>query len=214
MTIFSQLCKGDLPTLSSKQLCQLGGLLYDTDSFIFPAAFGDRETAIKILTALISQNVDSMFSIDRFFVAETEHGDFVGLILWIKGPLKWSAEHLRTVAQTNNLVLPSSFQNVYKEYFSRYHDTPDQTVAILNVCVTAKQRGKGIGTQMMSAFCQALSRYKMELCTLANNTPAVRLYEKLGFFTVDQIAGFALGPTKPDCLVMARKSTLAITPNI
>ena len=202
---FRQISKTDLPRLTESQLIQLSELIYNTDPFIYPAMFESKEHALLLLSELIKSDKDSMFTVDNFFVAMDSDHNIVGLILWYKGGMIWDSGPLRSLALDHSILLPQTFDIVCQEYFSEYSEvSSEDIIQIINVCVSEKHRGKGIGQSMLKSFCSIHSDSTMELYTLADNPVAVQCYTMNGFRVVKACDGFAIGSDKPRCLKMVK----------
>ena len=57
---------------------------------------------------------------------------------------------------------------------------------------------------MMTAFMAEHKAEPMELCVLADNPGAIRLYENMGFKITNCALGFSLSESKPKCYDMTR----------
>lgn len=75
---------------------------------------------------------------------------------------------------------------------------------ISNVAVAEKCRGKGIGYEMLELAMEEMRKEGVEAFTLevrASNTPAIKLYEKLGFEKAGVRKNFYDNPTE-DAIIM------------
>ena len=191
---FRQLRKGT--RMDDRRLEKLGELIYKTDRYIYPDMFGSEAAALKVIPALIQSEKDPMFSLDNLFVCELA-GIPVGMILWCKGALNWSAEPLRKTMQKLGYEIPATLDAVEKEYVSGYSEHQREAcISILNVCVDPGMRGCGVGQKMLRAFLQAHPESGMELCVLSDNPGAIRLYESCGFKVCGEEQAYPAG--KPD----------------
>lgn len=181
---------------TDEQLKDIAGLIYDTDPYIYPTMFESRENAQVVIPKMIKAG-DSMFRPESLFLA-MEKDEVIGLILWIKGALKWD----RTIYDRSGGNSPY-IDRVCQEYFASYSETPDNIISIINVCVKEKTRGKGIGSRMMDSFLES-TQGPYELFVLANNPAAVKLYEKKGFRIVETRQGFSLESNELPCHRMIR----------
>ena len=120
-------------SLSSLQLSQIAELIYDTDPYIYPALFSSKDQAVCILPRLFCAN-DSMFCLENLFLCLNVE-DVVGIILWHQGPLFWSPEPLCSVCDELNIMELPHLNQVKQSYFDSYANTPENTSAIINVCV-------------------------------------------------------------------------------
>lgn len=197
---FKQLVKGS--ALSLAELKDIAALVVDTDPYIYPAMF-DLKDALQIIPKLIEADADAMFRKQNLFVAY-EDDAIIGLILWHKGPLLWNSSPLKSSANKLGISLPETIEKAEKEYFNSYSDVDPDLVSIINVCVDESSRDMGIATAMLSAFIEEHVDEKLELFTLKNNTPALKLYEKAGFKTLRELPGFSVTDPRPLCLQMKR----------
>lgn len=207
--------RGDLKKLRFKQLDEeselsaielrtIAELVFETDSFIYPALF-DYEDALQIIPKLIEKNSDAMFRKQNLFLAYNDNGAVVGIILWHRGALRWNSSPMMNCAKELGISLLESFQLAEKEYFASYDEDSD-VLSIINVCVEESSRGNGIATAMLAAFIAEHPDEELELFTLKDNTPALKLYEGAGFGSVKELPGFSVTEPKPICLQMKRIS--------
>lgn len=114
--------------------------------------------------------------------------------------LRGSADVMLSIALKNFLKVPDEFLDFYYDteefYFAQ---AGGENVGIINlnpkeglisnIGVNPKMRGKGYGTQIMNFGLKTLKDRGCERARLrvhVDNTPAVRLYEKLGFEKTDR----------------------------
>ena len=199
-------------SISKEQYEAISELIYDTDPYIYPVMFGDgskgKQCAIQLLPTVFENGQDEMFSKDNLYVVERDK-DVIGLILWYKGELIWNPESLLKIAEYKKIRLDKEkIELVRKEYVESCYKNNElsirETVSLINVCVGKEMRGLGIGSMLLKSFINNHIGEEMELTVLANNAPAVKLYQKFGFKTVRKEEGFALVPKKPLCLTMQR----------
>ena len=206
-----QLKKGTL--LSNEQQEEIAVLIYDTDPYIYPVLFGEGEQGIArckgILPDVFESGKDAMFLKENLFVAEYE-GRIVGLVLWCKGELVWDPTALLKTAREKGIPLvEKTVRLVSKEYVESSYSAnslPEPTIlSLINVCIEKSMRNLGIGGALMRAFIAEHAQEEMQLCVLADNLPAIKLYENCGFKAVREEEGFALINPKPLCLTMIRE---------
>ena len=202
--------------IASEQYEEISALIYHTDPYIYPALFGEGNSGIKnaraILPRLFQSKVDKMFKKDRLFLY-MDGDQIIGLILWCESPLEWEPAPLLFAA--DELGIPLEIKQVMavaKEYVDvRYaNDSPERllaadVVSLVNVCVSPRWRGKGIGTAMLNSFFAQHTAKRYSLCVLADNRPAINLYQSMGFvITRENSPGFSLTRDKPMCLEMEK----------
>ncbi|MBE6013752.1 MAG: GNAT family N-acetyltransferase [Lachnospiraceae bacterium] len=190
---------GEKERLDSVNLKTIAELIYETDSYIYPAMFSSLENAVAIIPEMIRLD-DKMFRCKNLFIAE-ENGSICGIILWIKGSLDWNAEIFERCAQMCKTRVSQHLLEVKECYLSSYYTTPKDTTSILNICVRKTYRGRGIGTKMLGAFLEQNSS-PFELFVLKENVMAIKSYKSCGFVITEQIDGFSLQESKPPCYKM------------
>lgn len=201
--INKQLCSNDY--LSTQQLKEIAGLIYDTDPYIYPAMFKSKSDALQLLPEMF-RNGDKMFALDNLFVAQTGN-HIIGLILWVKGPLFWNDNVFLACADKENIMVSKHLHNVKGQYFSSYRNMNKDEVSIINVFVEKQFRKNGIGKDMLKAFFREaqIKDCRCELYVLSNNLPALQLYRDNGFSIVNETSGFSIEKEKPRCFRMVRE---------
>lgn len=177
-------------------LKQVAGLVYDTDPFIYPAAFGSRRRAMRVLPRLMS--TDCIFHADNFRVAEL-NGEIVGVALVVDDPSQAAAPPLDCGCPVG------SYADVRERYFATI---PDAISSISNsahlacLCVKQERRGRRIGEILLKRVIQEYrekGRSAISLDVLADNPVAVRLYQNYGFKQEEAGLGYAYHEEKPTC---------------
>ena len=213
-----QLSPGD--RLSEQQLRDIALLIYDTDPYIYPALFGGdaagRSNAARILPAVIEAGTDKMFCRENLFLLLRD-GEVCGLILWHRGPLRWSPDTVLACAEEQGVRLDrDNVQKVSREYVDSCYQGEDadaaDTLSLINVCVKQSMRGEGAGKRMLRAFLHAHPDAPMELVVLSDNIAALTLYQKVGFGISGESDGFSLSAQKPRCTAMLRAASDAPPP--
>ena len=166
------------------------------------------QNAVAILPSVFELKKDAMFAKKNLFVLFNNE-DVIGLILWCDKNLEWNIESLLLIATEKKIELnKENIEQVRKEYVdSRYLDGDQNCnhTSLINVCVNSNYRGTGVGTYMLNCFIKEHSQETMELAVLANNSPAIKLYQRFGFKIVQETDGFSLDYKKPKCLIMKRE---------
>ena len=201
--------------LSDGQYDDISNLIYETDRYIYPALFygesDPRNNALHILPHILKLGTDSMFNKERLFVGLEEY-KIVGLILWIKGTLYWDADNFMLIASKLGIdLLKSNVYAVKDSYIEeRYTIGNNSHISIINVAVHPEYRGQGVGHHLLKEFIEEHKEETMELCVLADNAPAISLYQNCGFKIASQTSGFSLGDDKPMCLDMIRHNNSVV----
>lgn len=206
--IYKQL--NEIDCLTDKQLEEIAGLVYDTDPYIYPAMFGNRDNAITIIPEMYRLK-DGMFSLSNTYIA-LDGNLVIGMILWKRGNLKWNTKTYWESLKRTGIKASPHIRKVIDEYFADYDQIDCSIVSIINVCVDSKYQGQGVCTQMMKQFFAQFhsldihyKKTEFELYVLDNNPSAIHVYEKLGFEIVEKLDGFSIETEKPLCLKMAAK---------
>ena len=190
--------------LSEANQTALADLIYNTDPFIYPAMFGSKENAEAVLPLLFYSR-DEMFRLDNFFTAM--HNDkIIGLLLWTQGRMNWSSDLLKSAANRIG-VQPSPFlEQVAQEYVGRYSaQDKSELISIINLSVLEDYRSNGVGRMLMESFAAVHPHITLELCVLKDNHTALRLYESLGFETIEEYNGFSVDHRHLDAVCMQRR---------
>ena len=181
--------------LTWDNLIRIADLVYDTDPYIYPAMFGCREAAERMIP-LLMDNRDIMFRRENCFVA-VERGQVVGLLLWSRGSLNWSPQLLKELSEKQRTKVSPYLDMAANEYVDGYRkDQEDRTICIINVCIEKGHQGKGIGRKMMETFFEQMKEDVYELCVLQDNPGAVHLYRSLGFVEYEYYNGFSVDHRK------------------
>ncbi len=198
--------------LTKEQYGAISTLIYETDPYIYPALFESNlyplEAANKILPYVFMHGNDGMFCKENLYVYMLGE-NIVGLILWHKGPMKWSSKLFYLAAQDAGVQLVEenviAVSNGYvDDKYSEGTALTEHSLSLINICIDRRMRGRGIGRRMMTDFLHDHLNEQMELCVLADNIVALRLYEKMGFKIVNETQGFSMSDQKPKVYDMKR----------
>ncbi len=189
---------------------KIAELIYHTDKYIYPAAFGNLDNAKKILPELLNED-HSVFSKKNIKVA-LDGDEIVGISVILS--LSNYNEISQDIIDKYKHISPN-LSNVCDRYFNKmsnicFQDTP----YLMCLCVDENHRGKKIGGILLkNTLIQYKDRHvKLHVLKQYDPTkevainPAVTLYEKLGFSISLEELGFALNPEDaPECFEMIRK---------
>lgn len=200
---FRQLHNGDV--LNDNSLKAIAGLIYDTDPYIYPAMFGTRDHALKLIPELIRRN-DAMFQLDNLYIAEY-NGNVIGMVLWNRGKLEWSKELFLETANDLHVPVSRYLDMVTERYVNSYAEVEEKDlISIINFCISEEVRGIGAGSRLMKSFLEAHGGEPLELCVLEENPAAVRLYQKYGFEETCRYPGFSVDARDLVCIGMKKKA--------
>ena len=186
----------------------IGRLLYQTDSFIYPEFFGGATNAEEIMEEAVKNNL-YCFGTENVFGA-FENEKLLGMICMNpNGACKWNYDTWKKMFTDRNMLNQRIFDYVADGYFEPLNEEKlEGKIYVLAVCVLEEERGYGIGTEMMQRFIELHKNEHIVLDTLADNLPAVLLYEKCGFKPMEYYFGFSTIQERPRCIRMERKSRI------
>lgn len=175
--------------LSPDQLMQTGKILYLTDPEIYPAAFGSIENAAKIFPSLFTIE-KGLFALNNLVVA-LDGEKVCGVLVGCNGNI-WTKGTFKALYAKHNIPFLLSAQDAEDKYFL-YESEHEKGDYILCLCVAPEYRGKGIATELLKHYLKDKKAASLEC--LANNFPAIKLYQSFGF----EIAKSYLGYSAPSC---------------
>lgn len=185
------------------QLEQVAELLWLTDPYIYPALM-TLEAAKQVLPTLFWSSRDAMFNFNNLRVAMV-NDEVVGVALYCTGPLCWKSDYLKQTASIMGINLSDSFDLAESQYFESYNNVNSSTTSLINLCVSSKWKGMGIGKKIMDAFITEHTG-DIELYVLKESVPAIQLYLRCGYELVEALDGFSLYEQKPACYKMKKLS--------
>ncbi len=177
----------------------LAKLIYETDIYIYPYWFSDKNYGVEKIAQLI-KNKDSIFYYENCIVAEAG-GEIIGIIMFYKndGGFKYDYKDIASISfesahVINNYVL--SLQNEIK----------NNTYYVFAVRVDDRFLRQGVACKMFDfAFNSALKNSVFEIDVLKDNIPALNLYKKVGFKIVEEYKGYnGYRKKKPPCYNMSK----------
>ncbi len=185
-------------------------LIYNTDRYIYPASFGSAETAKKILPKLIEKE-NNIFSRENIKIA-IYNEKIVGVSVVLS---KENYQEISVNFTDKYHSMAPQLKEVCERYFNpiaqkKYSKNP----YCLCLCVDESFRGKKIGKILLIDLLVAYQDKDVTLHVLkqydtanpSKQSPAIKLYEKLGFYIVGETKGYALkAEDAPDCLEMVRR---------
>ena len=187
---------------------QAGKILFETDPYIYPAAFGNQKKAGGCFKKLFAKN-EFIFSADRIKLL-VENGDIKAVAVVVK-------ERPKVIFEVKELMksipeLPNSFIHTYENYFKNIPDYLEQCdIYIPCICVKAGERGKGYGEILLKNLIhmEDFNERVMMLHVLTENSSAIHLYEKYGFQKDGgEQEGYAVSGQPPKCYAMKRNPVI------
>lgn len=183
------------PTDDAKAIARL---LYLTDPYIYPYLCSDPADSVWVdFIGKALKNPRHVHSARNITLA-TADNSIAGLICAYRLP-----SDKIFLLPVEKSVLPK-YVDVWEGYY-RHTDQPVAGMYISNLCVNPDCRGMGIGKTLLNALIARHALETISLDVLADNLPAISLYEKAGFAIQSAYNGFAgSSPQAVKCLSMQR----------
>jgi ribosomal protein S18 acetylase RimI-like enzyme len=189
----------------SDESAEIAELIYGTDPFIYPAAFGSVKNAKKILPDFM-QKQDNIFAYENLRIAVAD-GHIAGVSVVLEHAPDSEMDTAGLIAQYPSL--PKSFRHANQMYFGtlpKYFESSENCVYILCLSVSPKYRGNRIGEMLLKNTIKQYPNQNILLHVLSDNGIAVSLYKKYGFqFNGDEQPGYAYSGSAPKCHEMLRR---------
>lgn len=180
-------------------LKKAAGLIYDTDPFIYPAAFGNKRYAMKVLPDMMKQKC--IFYIDNLRIAEIE-GRIVGIAVII------NSSSYKEPPLLDGSKPSEGFVDVCENYFLEIPEilsTVTDSQHLVCLCVDSSVRGQRVGEVLLKNViceCREQNTAAITLDVLEKNPVAVKLYRNYGFEIISRGQGYSFGTEPPSCLRM------------
>lgn len=181
----------------------IGRVLYDTDPYIYPEAFGSsRDRAARSIGRLIGMD-NTLLDYKNIIVARY-NGMVAGVCLVTDGNYTWNKEELIKRIE-KNLPMIESFEYASDEYFSKLGGG-NNCIEIVSLSVDEGFRRKHIGSALLKEVSHLFPDKVLTLEVLEENKAAIKMYESVGFEIVgEHFEGFApAGLKRPMCVRMQR----------
>ena len=178
----------------------LAQLIYETDRFIYPYWFSDKNEGINVIAELL-ENENSIFYYKNCVVAEID-GQIVGLIMFYKNNGSFKFDYNKYI------LLGFESEHVINNYVLKaQQEIIPNTAYVFAVRVKDEYKRQGIACKMFEYVFSSLPKnYTIEIDVLVENTPAVNLYKKVGFEIINEYKGYnGYKKHKPPCYFMRKK---------
>ncbi len=161
----------------------IADLVYDTDPYIYKDLLGDKQNAYDLFKILINDK-KSLFYRDHFYGVFIDD-KIVGIMSIISSGYSWDDDAMRLAYMELGKKMPDSAKAA-NEYLSQSFSRIGAKSVACNICVNGLYRHMGIGDFLVKKIISIAGRNPIELCVIADNVPAVKLYQKNGFKIVDE----------------------------
>ena len=164
-------------------LSKVAELIYLTDNYIFPYWFDGYNNWKELLVDLIKTK-GTVFYYKNIIVAK-QNNQIIGFLIHIenKNQLYFNYENLINYNKNFNHTI-KTYVLPLKKYFT------EPCVYISNVTVFPHNRQHGVATALLTHLIKQFPNTKFKLHTVCANTPAIKLYTKLGFKKMYELKGF------------------------
>ncbi len=182
---------------NSADFDKIAELIYKTDPYIYPAAFGNMRKAKIQIAELIKRN-NNPYGKDNIYIVKSED-TVVGISVVLTQKADYNFE---------NDCLSKNYNDVAKKYFNKLNDyIDDKEIYISCVCVDKKFRCKHIGEQLLMQIIRENQNKNISLHVLKKNKYAIILYKRCGFIELEKEEdGYSKKRNKPKCIKMTRFS--------
>jgi len=180
---------------------QIAELIYDTDQYIYPTSFSDKESAIAILSEMI--NSQTIFNYNNCLIA-TINNEIAGLVVFAtkESIVNNDYSQWRKVSPELFHMIENYIENVEKSL-------QNNVLELVCVCIKNKYRRQKIGTSLITYLLTKEEDYNFQLHTLKKNLPAINLYQSLGFTITKELKGYnGFKKRKPFVYLMTRHKTI------
>ncbi len=173
---------------------KIAQLLFETDPYIFPAAFETKAIAADEFP------FSGVFDLKNIFIA-IWNGETVGAAVVCHGP---NEKIDVRQAMRERSKLPKTFPAVCRDYFNQLGDYSEKSIYIACLSVDPDCRNQGVGGALLRYVFEQFPEAKVTLDVVEGN-PAESLYVKLGFKAESEKEGYSLTKEKPKVKTMVRE---------
>ncbi len=163
--------------------------IYLTDPYIYPSiSKSPIDEFFHNLIAKCSKDKTNLFNLNNLFVA-LDGGKIIGVLCAVKCGKKYtflekldltSYEKSRLILSNEGYFIPLIKES---ESFDGYNVT--------NICIDDNYRGQNIGKGLLGYYLDSVKGNVVHLDVIADNIPAIKLYQKLGFQIESEYLGFS-----------------------
>ena len=160
-------------------------LIYQTDPYIYKDLFGNSDNACQVLSYSFD-NPKCVFFKDAIYIVKNNQDEVIGCVLNHDNSFRWNKDSILSDFEKAGIDPPQSFFSV-SEYMDKTYNYRKIGGNICNVSVRKDYQRKGAASFLLQNLFNLLSEKVFELTVLADNLPAIKLYEKFGFRIVGEV---------------------------
>ncbi len=171
-------------------------LIWQVDPYVFPDFFGDRERAQKFGKILFKDD-GGLFDFNHILVAEDdeEPGKLLGILVYVDNKVaSWDCDAMRKAVESLGIEIPEKFDQASRDFMELSVNEAkklEDGVSEVEFCATDMEaRGKGVAQTLFKTFLDLPQYHEQHLTVLADNPPAIHVYEKMGFKIVSTQTGY------------------------
>ena len=200
MKNYNYICR---PVCDSDSIEKIASYIYLTDPYIYPAVCAsptDKDWCRFIAQCL--EDKDNVYCKNNIHAVLYDN-EIVGISCVVPCSKK--------LVFHENVTPPASIEKgILKAFDGYYKPLIEESLEfkgcnIVNFCIDKNYRGTGAGTALMSHVTAVYSDIPIHLDVIADNVPAIKLYEKFGFKKVKEYYGFSGSDTLLPCLHMLKE---------
>ena len=174
-------------------LGRAGELIFQVDPYICPDFFGDAERAKKIGEILFDDE-GGFFDKKHTLVADV-NGRLEGILVFADNKIApWNCEEVKKKVEALGIEMPEYFDRANEKYMKPVVEDamtlPDGVAEVELFAVDSNTRGTGVGQKLFDEFLKRPEYHEQHLTVLADNPPALHVYEKKGFKIVSSQTGY------------------------
>ena len=175
--------------------------LYETDPYIYPTICESAtdEDWVRFVHSCMEQK-NNVYSVEHMWIIEDDK-EILGVACIVPGGAELTL--MKEVNVPSRLF--SGLQTVVEGYYTPLIRENKELTGynIVNLCIDAGYRGKGLGRRLL-AYCIGELRREIHLDVIAANKGAIRLYQEMGFVIQSEYVGFSGSEEILPCFHMTR----------
>ncbi len=173
-----------------------------TDLYIYPSI--SKSPIDEFFTSLIlkcSKDKTNLFNLNNLFLA-LDDGKIIGVLCAIKCGKKYTFIENLDLTNDEKSRLNLSNEGYFMPLINESESFDGYNVT--NICIDENYRGQNIGEGLLGYYLELVNGSVVHLDVIADNIPAIKLYQKLGFQIESEYLGFSGSEKTLKCYHMKR----------